>query len=185
MIKNIRQLESKSVTLLESAEFHAFLEMKEVVLDWNQYWSCKLSVSILHVGSKTHWKAKYVLKVGKPPYLGPLHPALYQLSLYQDSGLVPPTQRSDLSFPFTHSLSTYVSVPTMCQVPCCRLDFTKTSLYLVSVIVPLISLAPEQIWCTSMQINECSFLIFWQEEQVHQPMCIGLRNWREMEKFSN
>lgn len=140
VIKNIRQLKrSKSVMqppLFESAEFQAFSELKEVVLDWNQYWSCKLSANILHVGSKTPLRAECILKVGKPAYLGPLYYALHQLGLYQDSVMPPPTQRSDLSFPFTHSLSICVSVPTMCQVPCCRLE--KTNLHLVLVIVPLI-----------------------------------------------
>lgn len=139
MIKNIRQLKrSKSVLqpplFLESAEFHAFLELKEAVLDWNQYWSCKLSVSILHVGSKTPLKAECILKVGEPAYLGPLYSALHQLGLYQDSEMASPTRRSDRSFHFTHSLSIYVSVPTVWEVPCCRLDFRKTSLHLVLVI---------------------------------------------------
>lgn len=142
-----------SPLLHEPAEFHAFLELKEVVLDWNQYWSCKFSVIILHVGSKTPLKAEYILKVGKPAYLGPLSPALHHLDLYQDSGMSP-TQRSDLSFSFTHSFSTCVSVSTMCQVPCCRLDFRKNSLHLMSVHGTLYHFSPpEQIWCTSTQIN--------------------------------
>lgn len=142
VIKNIRQLKRSKIVmqppLFESEEFQAFLELRDVVLDWNQYWSCKLCDSILHVGSKTPLKAQCILKVGKPAYLGPLYSALHQLGLNQDSEMAPPTQRSDLSFPFTHSLSIYVSMPTMCQVPCCRLDLRNISLHLVLVIVPLI-----------------------------------------------
>lgn len=68
--------------------------------------------------------------------------------------MAPPTQRSDLCFPFAHSLSPCVSVSTMCEVPCCRLDFRRTSLYLVSVHGTLYHFSPpEKIWCTSMQIN--------------------------------
>lgn len=66
---------------LKSAEFCAFLAMREAVLDWNQYWFHKLSVTILHIGSKTTLKAECILKVGKPAYLGPFHPELHQPGL--------------------------------------------------------------------------------------------------------
>lgn len=96
-----------------------------------------LSISCMLV-LKLPLEAECTLKVGKTDCLGPLYLALHQLVLYQDSGMECPTQRSDLTLPFTHSLSIYVSVPTMCEVSCCRLDFRKTSLYLVLVIVPLV-----------------------------------------------
>lgn len=141
--------------LHESAEFHAVLELKTGCFGLKSI--LILQVFCQHVAC-WFWnslKGRVYLEGGEASLSWTsFFPALCQLDLYQDSGMAPPTQRSNLSFLCTHSFSTCVSVSTMCQVPCYRLVFRNTSLYLVSVHGTLYHFSPpEQIWCTSMQTN--------------------------------